>query len=51
MMIGLLTLVSATVAGQGTVEVQKDNHAIALEELEAVIIEARNVDNKADGRR
>lgn len=46
MMVGLLALLSASVAGQGLAEVQKDNHAIALEELEDVIIEARKVDDK-----
>jgi hypothetical protein len=47
MMIGLLALIPVSLAAQGVAEAQKNNHTIASEELEAVIIEARNVDDKS----
>jgi hypothetical protein len=47
MMIALLALIPVSAAGQGVAQAPKDNRTLALEELEAVIIEARNFDNKS----
>jgi hypothetical protein len=47
MMIALLALIPVSTAGQVLAQAPKDNRTLALEELEAVIIEARNFDNKS----
>ena len=47
MMVCLLALIPTCASGQGVAGVPKDNYTIAGEELEAVIIEVRSVDNKS----